>query len=825
MITRLCRCTCLFISQVRLLFLGVFSIGKMDYNTARDNLIKLLCVNVEQLADEQLRKLVKKRYKAWHPDKNVDNPERYIENFKLLNESYNVFKQSASDSGNFSGNSSQEPDLHCDESYDPSWDNESDDSDYNSTPFNDDFFNASPKKNFAIPEPLRLFFRSKTNRRAGKLFMLFTFADSLHLECLKQLHKSGLIKSLYLFEGRTNKDIYCVLIYLHIEMRLLDLKKQIKKVSISNCELFYAVNLLKLFYKLNELYGDAKYKYGEEIKKKEEKEAVFNHKQLVDFALSHNYIEDWKLMYEYAHLADPCDRLDLSTKDHEDDHENERENAIKFQHLSDRQRVCKNAINAVWAAMTYKLHSISNITWLEMRSRELSERLIEVNDCNVFGEAFFYWKYCLTPEFFSKVMGFIISVFTDTLHLNKPKKDKKRYLCIKAPFNCGKTTFAAAVCKFFEGININLNVPPQRLAFYIGAAISKRFVLFDDVKGYRAERNLKLKCGSGISNLDDMREHLDGLIEVQLERKNKNTVDQKFPPGLITMNEYEIPKSLKVRLQIVDFPPSGKFKKHRFSVTMDTIFISAVLDNLIPADAAFISHIHKKKDQWLKLHNSKCNCLVSNLFITMGGVLAAAGAILGEIGAAIAAGASAIAVGATTAAEAAGLIAVDTAVLYTSGLAGEAIPLLTLPAEFAAAGLAEGAAVTYALTGLGTFVVGTLSAGAVIGVGAGLAISLTSRNQVLGGEASLLDALDQLPTLACMLSPDFDGRQCKLYPGSSKRTVRIQPRKGCNGNMCSYAETSHVHRKRLNISNKGRPPAKSRKVSKPVRSMRKSSRR
>ena len=83
----------------------------------------------------------------------------------------------------------------------------------------------SPKKNFAVPEELRLFFRSKTNRRAGKLFMLFTFRDDLHRKCMEKLSKDDLFKSFVCFAARTNKDIFAALIITHTDHRLIDIKK------------------------------------------------------------------------------------------------------------------------------------------------------------------------------------------------------------------------------------------------------------------------------------------------------------------------------------------------------------------------------------------------------------------------------------------------------------------------------------------------------------------------------------------------------------------------------------------------------------------------
>lgn len=47
----------------------------------------------------------------WHPDKNISNPEKFREQFMLLNESYKIYKQgpgNSQDSGNFSNTFSAE---------------------------------------------------------------------------------------------------------------------------------------------------------------------------------------------------------------------------------------------------------------------------------------------------------------------------------------------------------------------------------------------------------------------------------------------------------------------------------------------------------------------------------------------------------------------------------------------------------------------------------------------------------------------------------------------------------------------------------------------
>lgn len=75
------------------------------------------------------------------------------------------------------------------------------------------------------------------------------------------------------------------------------------------------------------------------------------------------------------------------------------------------------------------------------------------------------------------------------------------------------------------------------------------------------------------------------------------------------MNPYKLPKSLKVRFHIVDMVDNIWYKKHRYNVTMDTIFIAMAMDNLIPCDKECLAYIVKQKDSWLQRHRSECKCI------------------------------------------------------------------------------------------------------------------------------------------------------------------------------------------------------------------------
>ncbi|GBN57132.1 hypothetical protein AVEN_161355-1, partial [Araneus ventricosus] len=209
------------------------------------------------------------------------------------------------------------------------------------------------KKNFAVPNELRAFIISGSNRRAG-------------------------------WSTRTNKDILVILLNFNYERRLVDVKKDLRKTKIAPAQLFYCVKFnkfKKLFYAK---YGDLTIKYciPEEKPPTKPETSKFNHKFIVDFALSHQINDVFHLMYEYAHLGQPCDRYPFEiTKDHEDDHEEHRENALVFTHMSDRKRIAKNAIESVFANLYMLLKKEKPEQYLDRRCNDIANSVLEIEDC------------------------------------------------------------------------------------------------------------------------------------------------------------------------------------------------------------------------------------------------------------------------------------------------------------------------------------------------------------------------------------------------------------------------------------------------------------
>ena len=309
----------------------VYALVIMDKIRSSAILCKLLCCNVDHMKTDDLRKLVKRRFRQWHPDKNHDNPHQFVNEFRELKKAWDVFNGQDSyeeeeevDSGRPSTSGMTADDLYCDEEMEFSSDS---DSEYNNTPFDDEFFIPSPKKEFAIPEGVKEFFRSKSNRRASKLFMIFTpLSNEKGVIRLFEINNVylGVIKVFLAYKIRTNKDIYCVVVSFNTDRRISDVKLSCRKCAMLPFEVFYAVKLSKMLTYLKTEYGEpviVKVSPDPEPEKRPEG-SKFNHRLLIDFALSHQISDPLELMYEYAHLGTSCDRKSEEiTREHEEDHD------------------------------------------------------------------------------------------------------------------------------------------------------------------------------------------------------------------------------------------------------------------------------------------------------------------------------------------------------------------------------------------------------------------------------------------------------------------------------------------------------------------------
>lgn len=568
-----------------------------SFLNATVTLNKLLCCNVQSMSIDEVKKLVKKRHLEWHPDKNKENPELYREQWMDLYKSWKIYEENISDAGS-SYSSFTAEDLKCDEDFSEFDFSDDDGSQYNDTPFSEEFFSPSPEKSFKIPETHRIYFRSKSNRRAGKTFAIYVLKKDNEL--FKPLFNHYMCLTKYF--GVFNFDDMSVLAFTSlVEYRVTDIKKELKKCKIYKNEVVYTVNQVKFIDYLEQKYGTPYYEPCSEGKTNTSKPAVqpFNNNLLVDFAIFNDINNLYELMFEYAHLAEKCNYKNPSPE-HTESHELHHLNAIAFSHLSDRKRAAANAINCVTAKYYHEIANEKPIDYINRRCKEIGDRLLDVDDCKIFGEAWYYCNYHVKK--FKTISQLILNSFI----YGYPRV---RWTILQGEYKSGKTSFAAAFCKFFEGVSININCDKNRLSFFLGNAIGKRFVLFDDVKGRTSKKSL-LTPGQGFQNLDDLRDYLDGHVEVQLEKKNQQPIQQVFPPGIITCNNYYIEPALIERVQgPIKFRFSKYWLSHEVDVTMDTIFIGCVIFNLLPAEPHVHAHITKMIHEWKEEHMETCDCL------------------------------------------------------------------------------------------------------------------------------------------------------------------------------------------------------------------------
>lgn len=136
-------------------------------------------------------------------------------------------------------------------------------------------------------------------------------------------------------------------------------------------------------------------------------------------------------------------------------------------------------------------------------------------------------------------------------------------MVIEGQFDCGKSTLANAFKDLFDGTAVNVNVSSDdRLTFQLGMALCYRYVIMDYVGQL------------GMCNLNNtLRDCLDGLQDVVLERKGKDPLNHKFPCGIITTNQKNFPAGLERRWKRFKLTPHETYvKAHR------SIFIAIPFD-------------------------------------------------------------------------------------------------------------------------------------------------------------------------------------------------------------------------------------------------------
>lgn len=252
----------------------------------------------------------------------------------------------------------------------------------------------------------------------------------------------------------------------------------------------------------------------------------------------------------------PCGRLKRKwIGGHCDDHVLQHNNAKIFIQMKDQKRVCQGAVDIVLAEARYRALTSTRNEQLMERMKEVMESVKEIlhDDDD-------------TDELICAILilGMIIpdvDCIGDILQTLVENPPKRRYFVFRGPVNSGKTTVAAAFLNLCGGTSLNINGCPDRLPFELGCAIDCFMVLFEDVMGSAPEGS-KLKSGIGVRNLDSLRDHLEGSVPVNLEKKHQNKVSQIFPPGIITMNDYILPQTIYVRCRrVISFHRSETVRK------------------------------------------------------------------------------------------------------------------------------------------------------------------------------------------------------------------------------------------------------------------------
>lgn len=267
---------------------------------------------------------------------------------------------------------------------------------------------------------------------------------------------------------------------------------------------------------------------------------------------------DWNLITEYAcqnRLTDPyvilglyldfatpiqCTKCAAKTnKLHYKYHSAHHENALLFLQCKNQKNICQQAADVVIAKRRVQLLESTRASLLEERFQIMLERMKELEPIDI-------WMHMAGVAWYSTMFMNIDQIVMKILKLLTENIPKKRNILFRGPINSGKTSLAAAIVDLVGGKPLNVNCPAEKLPFELGCAIDQFSVIFEDVKGPIA-LNKSLQPGIGVSNLDNMRDYLDGSVNVNLEKKHVNKKAQIFPPCIVTMNEYLLPQTLAAR--------------------------------------------------------------------------------------------------------------------------------------------------------------------------------------------------------------------------------------------------------------------------------------
>ncbi|ABN09926.1 large T antigen [KI polyomavirus Stockholm 350] len=279
----------------------------------------------------------------------------------------------------------------------------------------------------------------------------------------------------------------------------------------------------------------------------EPKEPSLSWNQIANFALEFDIDDVYYLLGSYIRFAtkpeecEKCSKNDDAT--HKRVHVQNHENAVLLQESKSQKNACTQAIDRVIAERRYNCVTLTRKKLLTKRFKKLFNEMDKI----VVGERKIL-LYMASIAWYTGLNKKIDELVVRFLKLIVDNKPKHRYWLFKGPINSGKTTLATALLNLCGGKALNINIPSEKLPFELGVALDQYMVVFEDVKGQIGIEK-QLPSGNGVNNLDNLRDYLDGCVEVNLEKKHVNKRSQIFPPGIVTMNEYCIPETVAVRFE------------------------------------------------------------------------------------------------------------------------------------------------------------------------------------------------------------------------------------------------------------------------------------
>ncbi|AWD33733.1 large T antigen [Potamochoerus porcus polyomavirus 1] len=506
---------------------------------------------------EELKKAFLKACKVHHPDKGGD--ENAMKRLLFL---YNKAKQSSSPSWNGTqvpeyGTSQwdkwwenfNEQDLHCDEEFEPS--------DEDSPQEGPTASQATPPKakrsrtTPQFPEELKDYVSNALfSNRTYNCFVVYTTGEKGKelYPCILSVYKCTFLG---LFNYRGDALLYAVTPGKHRVNAIEHLCS--KKCVVSFVQ-------VKGVLKPHEAYKACCQDPFEMVQQNiegglpssffnphEEEDKGVNWKLVAEFACDVKCTDPLLLMALYLEFVTPpsvckvCDnpRRQQHRRHHSKDHHN---NAVLFQDSKTQRTICAQACDLVMAKRRLNCKTMTRQELLEQRWEELFEEMEDIFGAR--GEEHLAHRMAAVM-WISALHEDMPDITFNYLKMVVGNKPKQRYLLLRGPVNCGKTTVAAGLVSLCGGAYLNINCPPERLAFELGMAIDQFTVVFEDVKGKSPS---SLPPGLGLENLDNLRDHLDGAVPVNLERKHQNKVTQIFPPGIVTCNEYDLPLTTKIRM-------------------------------------------------------------------------------------------------------------------------------------------------------------------------------------------------------------------------------------------------------------------------------------